>query len=392
MKLKIGVFFGGKSVEHEVSVISSLQAINHIDKEKYDVVPIYIAKDRSFYTGENLLKIENYKDLNTLKKNAKEVIIGRVKDEVCLISTKSMFNKIVDKIDIAFPIVHGQNVEDGTLAGFIETLGLPVVGCRTLAAALGQDKVIMKQIFKDGDIPVVDYVWFFDTEYLLEEAKILKQVEALGFPVIVKPASLGSSVGITFVNKKSEIKEAIEEAIKYDHKIIVEKAVENLMEVNCSVLGNYECMYTSAVEEVNSSNEFLTYEDKYIGDKAKKGTAGAKGMLNTSRIIPARLEKQMQEKVEDLSKKAFRALNLSGVCRIDFLINKKTKEIYVNEPNTIPGSLAFYLWEACNKPYKELLDDMIKLSIKEFKDKDKKTTYFTSNILENFNGTKGCKK
>lgn len=393
MKLKIGVIFGGKSVEHEVSIISALQAISHIDKEKYDIVPIYISKERVFYTGDNLLSIENYKDLDALKKEAKEVILGREKEDVCLISAKGMFSKVVDKIDVAFPIVHGQNVEDGTLAGFFETLDIPVVGSNTLASAMGQDKVVMKQVFQVEGIPIVDYLWFFDTEYLQDEDGILKKVDKLGYPVIVKPASLGSSVGINYVAKKADIKKAIEEAIKYDSKVIIEACVSDLMEVNCSVLGDYSLMSTSAIEEVNSSNEFLTYEDKYIGDKAKKGSSGgSKGMLNTSRIIPARLDNKVKTQVEELSKKVFRALNLSGVCRIDFLINKKKKEVYVNEPNTIPGSLAFYLWEATDKPYKELLDDMIKISIKNYKEKSKKTTYFNSNILENFNGTKGCKK
>lgn len=393
MKLKIGVIFGGKSVEHEVSIISALQAISHIDKEKYDIVPIYISKERVFYTGDNLLSIENYKDLDTLKKEAKEVILGREKEDVCLISVKGMFSKVIDKIDVAFPIVHGQNVEDGTLAGFFETLDIPVVGSNTLASAMGQDKVVMKQVFQAEGISIVDYLWFFDTEYLQDEEGILKRIDKLGYPVIVKPASLGSSVGINYVAKKADVKKAIEEAIKYDNKVIIESCVSDLMEVNCSVLGDYSLMSTSAIEEVNSSNDFLTYEDKYIGDKAKKGSSGgSKGMLNTSRIIPARLDNKVKKEIEELSKKVFRSLNLSGVCRIDFLISKKTKEVYVNEPNTIPGSLAFYLWEATDKPYKELLDDMIKISIKNYKDKNKKTTYFNSNILENFNGTKGCKK
>ena len=390
MKLKIGIAFGGKSVEHEVSIISAIQAIANMNKEKYDIVPLYLSKENIWYTGECLLHIDNYKDLDHLKKMAKEIVIGRIDNDVCLLSAKGMLNKVVDKIDVAFPIVHGQNVEDGTLAGFFESLDIPVVGSNVIGSAVGQDKVIMKQIFAAEDIPIVPYIWFFDTEYLIEEETYLKKIEKLGYPVIVKPASLGSSVGITFVSKKSEIKNAILEAIKYDNKIIVEKVIDNLTEVNCSVLGDYETQSTSAIEEVNSANSFLTYEDKYIGDKAKKG--GSKGMLNTSRVIPARISQELTKQVEEISKKVFRALNLSGVCRIDFLINQKTKEVFVNEPNTIPGSLAFYLWEAKDKHYTTLLEDMIMLSIKDYKNKSKKTTYFDTNILENFNGTKGCKK
>lgn len=390
MKLKIGVIFGGKSVEHEVSIISALEAIHHINKEKYDVVPIYISKERTWYTGDVLLKIENYKDLDKLKRNAKEIILCKIDKEICLLGTKGVFNKVIDKIDVAFPIVHGQNVEDGTLGGYLETLDMPYVGSGVLGSALGQDKVVMKQVFKDSDIPVVDFVWFFDQEYLLDENSYIKKIEAMGYPVIVKPASLGSSVGINFVSNKKELKNAIEEAIEYDNKIVVEKAVDNLVEVNCSVLGNYELQETSVIEEVTSKNDFLTFDDKYIGEAAKKG--GSKGMINTSRQIPADIGEDLTKKVEDLSKKAFRALNLSGVCRIDFLINKKTKEVYVNEPNTIPGSLSYYLWSAKGKDYSVLLDDLITLSIKEYKNRNKKTTFFTSNILQNFNGVKGTKK
>ena len=393
MKIKLGVIFGGETVEHEVSIISALQAIKNIDKDKYDVVPIYISKDRIWYTGEDLSDIEIYKDLETVKKNSKEVTLCKVNNEFSLLSTKGLFNKVVNTIDVAFPIVHGQNVEDGTLVGYLSTIGIPFVGCDVLGAALGQDKVVMKQVFASSNIPIVDYTWFYDTEYLNDEEKCLKAIKKLGYPVVVKPACLGSSVGINYVKNEKGIKDAINEAIKYDKKILIEKAVENLLEVNCSVVGNVDNQETSVIEEVMSNNTILTYEDKYIGNSKTKGkTSGSKGMVNASRIIPARITDEIKSEVERISKEAFKALNLSGVCRIDFLIDSKNNKVYVNEPNTIPGSLSFYLWEPTGKKYSKLLDEIIKLGIKDYKNKEKKTCHFDTNILKNFNGTKGVKK
>ena len=394
MKIKLGVIFGGESVEHEVSIISAVQAMESIDEEKYDIIPIYISKDRIWYTGAMLRDIDVYKDFEDLKKYAKEVVLTRKKGKFFLQTTKGLFRKDITDVDIIFPIVHGNNVEDGSLQGYLESVGIPYVGSHVLGAALGQDKVLMKQVFKSNDLPIVDYTWFYDNEYLENKDSILKNISALKYPVVVKPATLGSSVGITYVKSEDDVDSAIKEAIKYDNKIVVEKAVENLIEVNCSVLGNYKYQETSALEEVLSDNELLTYADKYIGGakgKLKGGMKSSKGMASTSRVIPARIDKKLASDVTDLSKKVFKALNLSGVCRIDFLIDKKANKVYINEPNTIPGSLAFYLWEPVGKGYKTLINDMINIAIKDYKLKEKKTYSFDTNILSNYNGLKGAK-
>lgn len=388
MKIKVGVIFGGETVEHEVSIISAVQAMNHMDNEKYEIIPIYIAKDRTWYTGAMLKEIDIYKNFDDLKRYAKKVTLCKRDGGFYLVNTKGLFRRDVAELDIAFPIVHGNNAEDGTIQGYLSMIGIPFVGSGILGSALGQDKVVMKQIFKDANLPVVPYTWFFDSDYLDDDKKIKKNIKELGYPVIVKPASLGSSVGITVVKKESEIDEAITEAIKYDTKIVVEKMVHNMVEVNCSVLGNYEHQQTSELEEVMSGEEFLTYRDKYLGN-AKGGKS--KGMASTNRVIPARIKASTKKEIEEISKKAFRALNLSGVCRIDYLIDKKENKVYINEPNTIPGSLSFYLWEPTGKKYTELLDDMITLAIKDYKNRSKKTYSFESNILSNFNGTKGLK-
>ncbi len=391
MKIKVGVIFGGETVEHEVSIISAVQAMENIDKEKYEIVPIYISKDRIWYTGKMLMDIDVYQNFDDLKKYAKQVVLTKTKDGFYLQTTKGLFRKNITDIDIAFPIVHGNNAEDGTIQGYLDSVGIPYVGSRVLGSALGQDKVVMKQIFKDMNLPIVDYIWFFDSDYAFDSEKVFEDVKKLGYPVIVKPATLGSSVGITYVKDENVLANAIEEAMKYDVKVIVEHAVQNLIEVNCSVFGNYSHQETSLIEEVTSDEEFLTYEDKYIGgSKGKLKGSHSKGMASASRIIPARISDDLTHDIKETSKKVFRALNLSGVCRIDYLIDKKTNKYYVNEPNTIPGSLSFYLWEPTGKKYTQLLDEMITLAIKDYKNRSKKIYSFESNILANY-GVKGLK-
>ena len=391
MRIKVGVIFGGETVEHEISVITAVQAMEHMNKEVYEIIPIYISKDRIWYTGDMLKDIEVYRDFNELKKYAKQVVLTKTKEGFFLQRTTGLFRKNVTDIDIAFPIVHGNNAEDGTLQGYLDSVGIPYVGSRVLGSALGQDKVVMKQVFESAGLPIVDYTWFYDNEYSNDPDAIFAKVKKLGYPVIVKPATLGSSVGITFVKDEEKLAEAIETAINYDVKIIVEKAVQNLVEVNCSVFGNYANQETSVIEEVTSDEEFLTYADKYIGGSKGKLKGGAsKGMASASRIIPARISDELKKQVEETSIKAFKLFNLGGVCRIDYLIDKKANKLYINEPNTIPGSLSFYLWEPTGKKYQDLLDDMITLAVKDYKNRSKKTYSFESNILSNM-GIKGMK-
>ena len=390
MKIKVGVIFGGETVEHEVSIISALQAIKNLDESKYEIIPIYISKDRTWYTGHILLDIETFKDFNNVKKYAKKVTLYKKENSYLLQCTTGLFRKDITDIDVILPVVHGNNVEDGTLAGYLDTVGVPYVGSHVLGAALGQDKVAMKQIMASNDIPVVDYTWFFDNEYTEDKEKILKNIKKVGYPVVVKPATLGSSVGITYVKSEKDIEEALETAISYDTKVVVEKAVENLVEVNDSVLGSYEYQKVSPIEEVMGEDEILSYADKYLGNAKKTGSA-SKGMASTSRIIPARISDKLTNEIQECSKKIFRIMNFSGVCRIDYLIDSKTQKFYVNEPNTIPGSLSFYLWKEAGMKYSDLLDEMIQIAIKEYKHKSKKVRSFDSNILEGFNGSKGCK-
>lgn len=390
MKIKLGVIFGGETVEHEVSIISALQAIKNLNEEKYDIIPIYIAKDKTWYTGHVLMDIDTYKDFENLKRYTKKVTLVKRDGAFYLVNTSGLFRRDVEEVDMILPVVHGNGVEDGSLAGYLETVGIPYVGSHVLGCALGQDKVVMKQILRDNGISIVDYTWFYDNEYLEDKDKILKAIDKVGYPVVVKPATLGSSVGIEYVKDKKGIEEAIESAINYDNKIVVEKAIENLIEVNASVMGNYENQKVSPLEEVMGEDEILSFTDKYLSNGKTKG-ASSKGMASTSRIVPARISDDLTKKINETSKEVFRLFNFSGVVRIDYLIDSKTKKYYVNEPNTIPGSLAFYLWKEMGISYKEELDEIISVAIREFKNKTKKVRSFESNILEGFNGSKGVK-
>ena len=400
MKIKVGVIFGGESVEHEVSIITAMQAMNKLDQEKYDIVPIYITKDREWYTGDMLKDIEVYQDLSLIKKYGSNVILY-YKNGSFVLQKKTFPKTIVKEIDIAFPIVHGTNVEDGVLQGYLQTIGIPFVGSNVYASVVGQDKTYMKDIWTNANLPMTKYIWFYDVDYKNNPDEIINQVSKIKYPVIVKPATTGSSVGISVCEDESKLLEGIDEAIQYDSKIIVEEVVPNLKEVNIAVMGNYEHQKVSEIEEVLSSNKFLTYEDKYIGEgkgklKGMKIPAknSSKGMASTNRKLPAELDSKMKTEIENIAIKAFKTLGSSGNARIDFLINEKTNKIYINEINSIPGSLAFYLWDAKDINFSKVLEDMLNIGIKDYKKRISKTHSFETNILKGFasrGGLKGMK-
>lgn len=390
MKIKVGFIFGGNSVEHEISIISAVQAMGYLDTSKYEAVPIYITHDYKMYTGGMLTDIDSYKDFSLIKKYGKKVILLN-KNGRFILQGGRIFKREVDYIDIAFPIVHGSGCEDGSIAGYLETLGIPYVGSKVCASAVGQDKVFQKQIFSENGIPVTNYTWFFDNEYDNSKDDVLDKISKLSYPLIVKPATLGSSIGISYVKDKSMLDSAIDLSMEYDNKILVEEVVENLCEVNQAVMGSSLKNVTSMIEEVIKEDDILSYKDKYLGNSKM---SGSKGMASTRRIIPARISDKMALNIDKISRDVFRALNNSGVVRIDYLIDSKKNKMYVNEVNTIPGSLSYYLWEGKNISYEELLDMLITDAIKEYKRKMKKKSSFVTNILSNYGlyGVKGIKK
>ena len=392
MKTKVAMMFGGKSVEHEVSVISGIQAILSMDTDKYDVIPVYITKNNEMYVGDDIGKIECYKDIDGLLKRSQRVIMINEGEKVSLVSyplKKFGKNTEID-IDIAFPVVHGTNVEDGAFQGYLKTLGIPFVGCDVTASAVGMDKYIMKMVLKENGVPVLDAKVYTLSDYAQMETLLDNVEKTFGYPVIVKPVNLGSSVGISVAKDRLELSNSVDDAFRYASKILVEHAITNLREINCSVLGDENEAEASECEEPLHTKDILSYEDKYVSN-AKGG--GAKGMASVSRKIPADLTPEKREEVRELAVRSFKALGCNGVSRIDFMIDEDTGKLYFNEINTIPGSLSFYLWEPVGVPYKELLDRMIQLSLKRVRTEESLTFTFDTNILNtaSFGGAKGSK-
>ena len=409
MKIKVGVLFGGKTVEHEISIISAIQAMGYLNRDKYDVIPIYITKNNEFYVGEDIGKIEAYTDINSLLKNSQRIIMVNEGGKTQLIRYPfKMFSKgVVDYIDIAFPVVHGTNVEDGTLQGYLKMFNIPYVGCDVLSSAVGMDKYVMKTVLKDNGVPVLDCKCYTSNQYDEDGEKLIEEIEsAIGYPVIVKPVNLGSSIGISKAENRTELYDSLDTAFHYATKVLVETAVQNLKEINCSVLGDYETAEASECEEPVSSDKILTFSEKYIGDGSAKGAkggvkggvkssaSGSKGMATLKRKIPADITDAQREEIRTMAVKAFKCLGCNGVSRIDFMMDTATGNIWLNEINTIPGSLSFYLWEPLGVKYPELLDKMISYALKREREEENITYTFDSNVLQGVKlggGTKGAK-
>ncbi|MCR5156718.1 MAG: D-alanine--D-alanine ligase [Butyrivibrio sp.] len=400
MKLKVAVLFGGKSTEHEISIISAIQAIGYINTDKYEVIPVYISKNYDYYVGEDVGKIEEYTHIPELLKKSTRVIWVKDGDKVSLVRypMKKFGNNVITTVDVAFPIVHGTNVEDGTLQGFLTTLGLPVVGCDVLSSAVGMNKYVMKTVLKDNNIPVLDCKCYTWKDYEDVDGLVAKIEATFTYPVIVKPLNLGSSIGIKKASNKEELLEALDLGFEFSRKILVERAISQLKEINCSVLGDYESAEASECEEPVNSDDILSFEDKYIGG-AKGGakgakTGGSKGMASLKRKIPADISSEMRDRIRKMAVDAFICLGCSGVSRIDFMIDMATNEVYLNEINTIPGSLSFYLWEPLGMKYEHLLDNMIQLALKADRENHKVVYSFDTNVLEGVHlggGSKGSK-
>lgn len=393
MKIQLGVLFGGNSTEHEISIISAVQAMLSIDREKYDVVPFYITKDSRFFTGADLFEIKNYRDIPKLVAKCTEVTLVKEGDVAAIYKfpPKSFGKNRIGHIDIAFPIVHGTNTEDGVLAGYIEMLGIPYVGCDVASSALGMDKFAMKAIFREYGIPVLPSKLYTTTDYEDIDALVEKIEGAFSYPVIVKPVNLGSSIGISVAADRDALLKSLDTAFSFAEVVLVERAITNLREINCSVLGDRFAAEASECEEPITEDEMLSFEDKYISG-AKSG--GAKGMASVKRKIPAPISDEMRTEIREMAVKAFRALGCSGVSRIDFMIDCDENKLYLNEINTIPGSLSFYLWEPLGVKYQELLDRMIELAMKRQRARSNLTFSFESNVLSGISlgGTKGAKR
>ncbi len=373
IKKNIAVIFGGRSVEHEISIITACQIMDSLNRIRYNVVPIYITREGKWLIANKKVELIIFSDKKDISKHFTEAFLSpdsTLHKPQTSSTSKSFFARLFPKkfpkIDIVFPALHGTFGEDGTLQGLLELMNIPYVGSNVLASAIGMDKIIMKAVFKEYNLPVVNYIWFTRNNIEKNRDDIISQITSkLKYPLFVKPASLGSSIGISRAENDNELNEALEVAICYDRRILIEEAVNPLKEINCSVLG-FEKVLASTLEEPLGWQEFLSYEDKYLSDGSK-----SEGMKSTKRRIPADISDELTKQIQDLAKKSFKALDCSGVARIDFLLNTDTEEVYINEINTLPGSLSFYLWEPSGIPFFELLDRLVDLALDIHKEKNR---------------------
>lgn len=388
----IGVIYGSRTCEHDVSIISALQAAQALDTKNYNITYIYIGREGTWYTGEALADVKFYEHFDAAKltrvlpagENGKLVLYH-------LPEKKKLFGgaaaERVAVLDVVMPVLHGLNGEDGTLQGMLELFDVPYTSAGVMGSAVGMDKITMKLLFKGCGFPVIEGVWFDRGRWSRERDGVMDECEdKLGFPLIVKPANLGSSIGINIAHDRNQLEDAIETAAAYDHRILVEKAVSPLREVNCSVLGYGDHVETSELEMPVTQEEYLTFEGKYT-----RNAKGAGGMASQVRLIPAPISEQAAQTVRDLAVRAFRAMDLKGVVRIDFILDEN-ENVFINEANTIPGSLAFYLWEPKGVSFSALLDGMVECAFSAWADRKASVFSHDSTLLANIvHGSKGAK-
>lgn len=380
-KLNVGVMFGGRSVEHEVSIVTGHQVIENIDRSKYEVTPVYVSREGDWYIGEELLDMKNFKNIKSLLPQLKRVFLPPVPsmNNIFFYPFKTgLFKKEAEtlKLDVIFPAFHGMHGEDGTIQGLFQLANIPYVGSGVTGSAVGMDKIVMKDIFKANDIPIARYAWFLRREYKKNSDAVIAKIEGkIKYPMFVKPANLGSSIGISKAKDRQGLYNAIEIAIRYDRKIIVEEGVDNPMEINCSVLGMDDELSASVCEQPVTWQEFLSFDDKYLSGNSSKG------MKSATRRVPAPISDEKSQEIKDLALRAFRVLDCSGVSRIDFLVQKDTMKVYVNEINTLPGSFSFYLWEHEGVNFKNLTDKLIQLALKRHEEHNRNIYIFDTELL-----------
>lgn len=394
-KLQLGVFFGSRTCEHDVSIISAVQLMRAANREKYDVIPVYISKQGEWYTGAPLLDIATYTPFDPNKKG-----IIRVNPDLtagsgaltCIERGKGLLGKdrevVAARLDCVIPVFHGMHGEDGTVQGMLELCNLPYSSSGVGASAIGMDKVYMKQFFRGAGFPVLPDCWFLRHAWEKDRVSVMESIEKqLGYPVFVKPASLGSSIGVSRADDRSALEEALELAFDFDRKVLVEKGLNKPLELNCSVLGYNGEAEASEIEMPVSSGELLTYLDKY------GASGGSKGMASLKRVLPAPIEPELRDKIKKLSVEIFNNMDCKGVVRIDYMYDSPSGEVYITEINTLPGSMAFYLWEATGIPYSRMIDKLVAFAMAAKRDKDDSNYAYSSSILSDVNlgGKAGAK-
>lgn len=385
------VAFGGASPEHEVSVLTAMQAMSALEESTYKTVPLYISKSGIWYTGDILRDLKNYEHLQKLTHKANQCSFAQQSDgKPILRSTRTGFFSSPEEIPIytVLTAFHGSNGENGAFQGVCETFNIPYTGSGVMASSVGMDKVTTKKICRAEHIPVVDGVDFFETDWVDDQETIIKNIEEMAYPVVIKPVHLGSSIGVEVVKSKDDLIRAIETGFRYDAQILVEKAVAPLTEINCSVLGSPQSCEVSVCERPVGIKEILSFEDKY-----QRENSSGKGMASADRVIPADIDKELAEKIRGTAKKVFKTLHASGLARLDFLVHAETNEYYFNEINTIPGSFSFYLWRESGLQFNELLIKLIEIAIEQHQQKNGRIQSYETNLLSQkaVKGMKGLK-
>lgn len=393
-KLTVAVVFGSRSVEHEVSIITAVQVMDAMDPRRYEVVPIFIAKDGRWFAGPELRRVEAFQDVSGLLARCQPAFLRpEPSGQRLYVEERGALGlrKIrAVSIDCVIPLVHGTFGEDGTLQGLLELADLPYVGSGVVGSAVGMDKIIMKAAFNAAGLPLVNYTWLTRSRWEREREAILDEIESsLPYPLYVKPANLGSSVGISTAHDRASLAEALDVAASYDRRVLVEEGVVGAREINCSVLGGDDAAQPSVCEEPVRWTDLLSYEDKYI--QGDKGGAAAGGMASAKRRIPADISDELAAEIQRQAVQAFRAADCAGVARVDFLLDEPNGRLYVNEINTVPGSLSFYLWEPSGLTFPALIDRLIELALARHRDRRRTTFSIDSKLLQQFgrSGTKG---
>ena len=405
MSLKVAVIYGSRTCEHDVSIVSALQAMDNLDKNEYEIVPVYIARDGQWYTGRLLRNITFYSAFKpelvthvapVMSEDGKLTLMpvtsiaphgfkGMVK---VLMSNMNLGEDTVEKCDVVLPVMHGMNGEDGTLQGLLELFNVPYTSTGVLGSALGMDKIAMKQFFRGCGLPVVDGMWFARSEWNKNHEEVLNRVESsCPYPVYVKPANLGSSIGISRATDRQSLIKAIETAVEYDRRILVERGIEKPVEINCSALRIKGEVRASLCEMPASWEEFLTFDDKYLrGSKSGK----SQGMESLARKVPAPISDELTQRIQQMTTQVYNAMDCKGVVRIDYMLDGDG--LYINEININPGSLAFYLWEPLGISFKEMLDCMIEDAFTAYAEKNRSVFSYDSSILRSVQGgLKGAK-
>ncbi len=400
-KMNIAVFFGSRSCEHDVSIVSALQCIEATKAAGFNVTPVYISRDGLWYTGEPLENIETFREFNPMTKGITRVTLDVTANAGDLWAwppqRAGLFAKVpapLCHIDCVIPVFHGWHGEDGTIQGLLEMANIPYASSGVLGSAIGMDKIAMKQILRGAGFPVLDFVWFTREQLKKERQAVIERVEKeIKYPAFIKPAALGSSIGVSRAKNREELERALDVAASYDRRILVEVGVVHPVEINCAAVGYGEDVRASVCEmPVPSSNDtFLDFWQNYLRNASTKGE-DSRGMKSLSRVVPAPIGDELTGRIQTMTCDIFKLLDCCGTVRVDFILDQNDM-LFVNEPNTIPGSLAFYLWKASGLDFPKLIEKMVEDALRAHADKNSSVFAYDSSILKKVAaGTKGSKR